>query len=117
MVLRLFWRATHPAPPLPEMPAWRARLAHFTHVVLYAALFILPVAGYVGSVASGFPVKVFGVTLPAWGAKNIPLKDFCSAVHYVAGWVLAGAVTLHVAGALEHALVKRDRLLARMGVG
>jgi cytochrome b561 len=31
--------------------------------------------------------------------------------------VLLAAVTLHVAGAFKHALVDRDGLLSRMGVG
>jgi len=40
-----------------------------------------------------------------------------SAVHYAASWILAGAVLLHIAGALKHALVHRDGMMARMGVG
>jgi cytochrome b561 len=35
----------------------------------------------------------------------------------VNSWVLAGAVALHVAAALKHAFVDRDRLLSRMGLG
>ena len=66
---------------------------------------------------SGFPVKYFGITLPAWGWKDPALKDLMSAVHYVASWILAGAVLLHVAGALKHALIERDGLVARMGLG
>ena len=40
-----------------------------------AALFAMPLAGYLGSVFSGYPVKYFGVTLPAWGAKSEAVKD------------------------------------------
>ena len=49
--------------------------------------------------------------------KDPALKEFASGVHLVTAWVLATAVTLHVAGALKHALVNRDGLLARMGIG
>src|SRR6476620_10333825 len=38
MVLRAFWRVAHPPPPLPPMPLWQSRLAHFNHLLLYAAL-------------------------------------------------------------------------------
>jgi cytochrome b561 len=117
MTLRLIWRWWNPAPPLPTMPAWQARLARFNHALLYAALFTMPLAGYLGSVFSGYPVKYFGMTLPAWGWKDSVLKDLCSTIHFVTSWVLASAVALHVAGALKHALLDRDGLLARMGIG
>jgi len=86
-------------------------------VLLYIALFVMPVAGYLGSVFSGYPVKYFGVTLPAWGWKDPALKDLMSAVHLATSWVLAGAVVLHVAGALKHWVIERDGLVARMGLG
>lgn len=116
MCLRVLWRWTHRPPPLPPMPAWQARLAHATHVTLYAALFVMPLAGYLGSVFSGYPVKYFGITLPAWGWKDAALKDFMSALHFTVSWILLCAVTLHVAGTLKHWLWDRDGLVARMGL-
>ena len=77
----------------------------------------MPVAGYLGSVFSGFPIKYFGMSLPTWGWKDPALKELMSSVHYVTSWILAGAVLLHVAGALNHAFIARDGLLARMGLG
>lgn len=114
MVVRLGWRLRHPPPPLPPLPAWQAWLARANHRVLYAALFIMPLAGYLGSAWSGYPVKYFGLVLPAWASKEPALKDLCSAVHLVTSWVLLVAVALHVAAAAKHALVDRDGLLARM---
>jgi len=116
MVARAIWRLTHPAPGLPQLPAWQARVAHANHALLYVALFVLPVAGYLGSVWSGYPVKFFGMTLPAWGTKSVALKDACSTLHYAAGWVLAGAVALHVAGALSHLSRRHGGVLSRMGL-
>jgi len=117
MIVRLLWRIGHRPPPLPPMADWQATLARSTHVVLYAALLIQPLAGYLGSEWSGYPVKYFGMTLPAWAGKNVALKDLMSATHLATSWVIAAAVALHVAGALKHALIDRDRLLARMGIG
>ena len=117
MVLRILWRVGHPPPPLPAMPVWQARAAGLTHVLLYAALVIQPLAGYLGSEFSGYPVKYFGITLPGWAGKNAALKDLLSAVHLATSWVIAAAVAVHVAAALKHALVDRDGLLARMGIG
>jgi cytochrome b561 len=117
MLARLGWRLAHRPPPLPAMPRWQANLAHANHVVLYAALLTMPLAGYLGSVWSGYPVRYFGMVLPAWGAKDIALKDLMSSIHFGASWVLAAAVALHVAAALKHAFVDRDGILARMGIG
>ena len=117
MTVRLLWRWRHPAPALPAMPGWQRRLAHVNHWVLYAALFVMPVAGYLGSVFSGYPVRYFGMTLPAWGVKDEALKGLCSGVHLVTSFVLFFAVVLHVAAALKHALIDRDGLLSRMGIG
>ena len=116
MLFRLGWRIAHRPPALPPMPAWQAVLARVTHIALYAALIVQPVAGYLGSVWSGYPVKWFGITLPAWGSKSVALKDAMSDVHLVTSFVLLALVALHVAGALHHAL-RGDGLLARMSFG
>ena len=117
MTVRLLWRWRHPAPAFPAMSPWQAWLAHFVHALLYVVLFAHPLAGYLGSVYSGYPVKLFGMTLPAWGRNDPALKEFFSASHLVTSWVIAAAVALHVAGALKHALVDRDATMARMGLG
>ena len=117
MLLRIMWRARHLPPPFPAMPSWQLRLAHATHFLLYTALLIQPLAGYLGSEVSGYPVRFFGVLLPAWAGKNIALKDALSVVHLVTSWTIVALVTLHVAGALKHSLIDRDGLLTRIGLG
>jgi len=116
MLFRLGWRIAHRPPALPALPVWQARLAQITHVGLYVALIIQPVSGYLGSVWSGYPIKLFGVTLPAWGVKNPELKDAMSEVHLVTSFVLLALVLLHIAGALHHAL-RRDGIASRMSFG
>jgi cytochrome b561 len=98
-------------------PASHAGVAGATHALLYVALLLQPLFGYLGSEVSGYPVKYFGITLPGWAGKHEALKESLSAAHLANSWLLAILVTLHVAGALKHALVDRDRLLARMGWG
>jgi cytochrome b561 len=117
MAVRLLWRAGHRPPPLVDLPRWQARVAHLTHALLYAALIVQPLVGYLGSEWSGFPVKFFGLTLPSWAGKNAAMKDLMSAVHLATSWVIAAIVVLHIAAALKHALVDRNHLLARMGIG
>ena len=110
----LAWRATHRPPELPPMPRWQAQLAHVLHVVLYLLLATVAVTGYLGSAFSGYPVKFFGWTLPAWAGKNPEIKDWMSAAHLVLAWTLAVAFVLHMAGVVKHTWVNRDGLLRRM---
>ena len=117
MVVRILWRIGHPPPPLRGVPRWQVSAARGNHVLLYAALVIQPLAGYLGSEFSGFPVKFFSVTLPGWAGKNAMMKDLMSTVHLVTSWVIAAAVIVHVGAALKHAFVNRDAVLARMGIG
>lgn len=45
-VVRVAWRLTHKPPPFLPMKTWEARLAHGVHVLLYAAMLILPFSGW-----------------------------------------------------------------------
>ncbi len=52
-VLRILWRATHAAPPLPRsMPAWQRGAAHVMHLLLYVLMVLIPLSGYLFSSAS-----------------------------------------------------------------
>ena len=114
MVVRLAWRATHRPPTLPPMPTWQALAARGNHWLLYLCLFAQPLTGYLGSAVSGYPVRYFGLLLPAWAAKNVALKDALSVAHLVTSWVLVAAIALHLAAALKHHFLDRDGLLWRM---
>ena len=115
MVTRVAWRATHPPPALPAMPRWQAALARANHAILYAALILLPVTGYLGSEFSGYPVRLFGVTLPSWAGKQPQLKELMTSLHYWTTWVLAAAFLAHLGGVIKHTWIDRDGLLGRMG--
>jgi cytochrome b561 len=113
-LLRLGWRLAHRPPALPPMPRWQRVAARANHAILYAMMFALPLSGYLGSVFSGYPIRWFGIALPAWGWDDPVLKLWMSSVHLATGWVLAACTCLHVAGTVKHALAG-DRVFARMG--
>lgn len=115
MLARLWWRARHPAPPLPQsIPRWQALAARVNHRLLYACLLLLPLSGYLGSSFSGYPIKYFGITLPSWGWASPALKEFFSTLHFATVLLLMALIALHVAAALKHLLVNRDGVFARM---
>ena len=112
---RLLWRLFHPPPPPPPMRAWQQRVAHATHLLLYALFFATPLLGWAYSSAAGFPVVVFGVLpLPDWVSPGKELAELIKPWHGWAAKAMAVLVLLHVAGALKHQLVDRDGLLRRM---
>ena len=113
-LLRLGWRLAHRPPALPPMPRWQHVAARANHAILYAMMIAMPLAGYLGSVFSGYPIKWFGLALPAWGWDDPVLKEWMSSVHLATSWVLAACTCLHVAGTAKHALAG-DRVFARMG--
>ena len=119
ILLRLLWRLGNPAPPPPpDEPAWRCHLAKAVHSLIYLALIVLPVSGYVVWVHMREPMDLFGlVTVPTIFTPSPDDESLWSGawyVHFFAGWTLAGLVALHVGAALYHQFVLKDGLIRRM---
>lgn len=113
-VLRIVWWLAFDTRPagVGGVPRWQALAARAVHVLLYVVVLVMG--------ASGIGLLVLSNALPAL-IGNAPLPDFARfpplLVHGLAAKVLIGLFVLHVAAALFHQFVRRDRLLARMGLG
>jgi cytochrome b561 len=116
VIMRLLWRAGHPAPPLTApMPAWQKQAAHVTHWLLYALLIIIPLSGWFRSAAAGVQVVYLGVLpLPNPIAVDKPLGEQLKLVHMLLNYSLAALVITHIAAALKHHWVNKDDVLTRM---
>ncbi len=104
-----------PAPLHPERRI-ETLAAATVHWALYGALLVMPAAGWIAHAANtGFAPILwpFGQSLPLV-TKSESLVHAFDAVHRAGAWTLYGALALHVAGALKHALIDRDATLARM---
>lgn len=116
MLLRLVWRLANPPPPAPrDLPPALQALSRATHWAFYAVLFVLPILGWVA--ASAFNTRAYLLGFIPLPALTTPNEDFGNAIGEVHGAValtLLALIALHVAGALYHALVKRDGVLQRM---
>lgn len=115
-LLRLGWRLWTGAPaPVPGTPPWQARLAAFTHGLLYLLLLALPLSGWAYNSASNFALQWFGlVNLPKLIAPDPGLKAVFHDIHETLFWILAATVLVHAGAALWHHLERRDATLARM---
>lgn len=116
ILLRLVWRLTHPAPPLPDpMPRWQRIAARLSHGALYALLVILPVSGFVRVRAGGFPIELLdALGAGPWLAKSETLANTAQTLHHRAGILLILVLAVHVAAAAHHALIRRDGVWQRM---
>jgi cytochrome b561 len=116
VLLRVVWRLTHPAPPLPEtVPALQRRMMGLTHFALYALLVIMTVSGYVRTAGDGYPIEL----LDALGIPTLlPRMPEAAAValvtHQVAAYALTALVAVHVGAAVHDALIDRKGVFRRM---
>ncbi len=116
VAVRVVYRLLRPAPPLPSsVPGWQKFAARLNHVALYVMLLVMPLSGYTRVRAGGFPIEA----LDAMGAPLIvprsdALADTAKAIHFGGALVIIAAVSLHVAAALYHGLVRRDGVFSRM---
>jgi cytochrome b561 len=115
MTIRIALRAMGPIPGEPAtMPRWMALCAVASHWLLYAALFVMPISGYVLSSAGGSPVSYFGLfTLPAIPPSQA-LEALGRSVHLTVQWAVYTLIALHILATVWHVAVRRDALLERV---
>lgn len=116
IVLRLFWRVTHPAPPLPaSIGPMTKGAAHGVHWLLYLLMIVTPFAGWLMVNAKGYAVKLGGVIpLPTLVEKSEALHEQLEEVHVTLGLTLAALAIGHALVALKHHFINRDDVLRRM---
>ncbi|SLN13747.1 cytochrome b/b6 domain-containing protein [Ruegeria meonggei] len=114
---RILWAVSQTKPGLlnaenkPE-----AFAAETVHWMLYAALVLVPLTGWVHHAATeGFAPILwpFGQDLP-FVPKSVFLAEVTAGLHWLFIWVLAGSLALHIAGALKHHVIDKDSTLRRM---
>jgi cytochrome b561 len=109
----VWWLAADDRPPLPaDQPRLQQLAAKTVHALLYVIVLLMATSGIMTIVLSG--------ALPALAA-GAPVPDFSELVPRVAHGVMSKLLLVllvgHIGAALYHQFVKRDRLLARMGIG
>jgi cytochrome b561 len=113
-LLRIVWWAVadrHPAAPA-DQPRWQVRAAQAVHLGLYVLLVLMASSGITTLILSGAVPTILG---------GGPVPDFSGLIpriaHGIMSKLLLALFVVHLGAALYHQLVRRDHLLARMGVG
>lgn len=119
-VLRILWAMVQPRPMhLAPQRSLETVVADAAHWVLYAALVVVPVTGWVHHAATeGFaPIWLpVGQNLP-FVPESAQVAALAGALHWLSSLVLALTIAGHVAGALKHHFVLKDDTLRRMAFG
>jgi cytochrome b561 len=116
ILLRLGWRASHPAPAFPaSMGPWEARLASWVHRALYGCMLVMPLSGYLASNFSKYGIRYFGlIALAPWGVNSKPVYAVLNSIHVVTSYVFVALIAGHLLAALKHAIIDRDTVFRRM---
>lgn len=116
MIARVISRVFTKAPPPVPMPKWQEMISKLSHFMLYALLIAMPMAGLLMSVYGGRAVSMFGVfEIPVFVTPDRGLARFFNDVHTDIIWNLILVFTaLHIAAALYHQFIKKDKLINRM---
>jgi len=120
MVLRLIWRGINPTPePSADTSRWLRIAATVNHWALYFVTIVVAMLGWAmaGARAPDYS-SWFGLfNVPQFTAVDKAAANFYEERHILFAYILLGLIVLHVAAAVWHHFVRRDRVTIRMVTG
>jgi cytochrome b561 len=115
IVLRLIWRLTHPVAPESSLPRWQRLTSEGVHWLLYALVLATTLTGWLFASLRGWTVAYFFlIPLPMLASANPQGVRAIDGWHQATEWVLLIVIGVHVAAALAHIFIYRDRIMQRM---
>jgi len=131
VVLRIIWRFTNPKPDMEPGTKTEHLAAHLGHYALYGIMIILPVTGYLGTSVNTeffflFDIPKFDSSqiyhLLVTDGLGISFKEFEQPIDYIhknifGAWLAWLLIVGHIAAALYHHFVRKDRTLKKMTSG
>jgi cytochrome b561 len=117
MVVRLIWRGINPTPALPpDTLPWQRIAARVSHWSLYIVTVVVAMLGWAHSGAHTPDYSSwFGLFhVPQITSPDKAAADAYEDRHILFAYVLLALIAIHIAAALWHHFVKRDRVVVRM---
>ncbi len=115
IVLRLAWRLTHPVAPESSLPPWQRLSSEVVHWALYVLVLATTLTGWLFASFRGWSVPLFYfMPMPMLASDNAAAGKAIDGLHQAAEWALLVVIGIHVAAALAHIFVYRDRIMQRM---
>ncbi|HEY7551381.1 MAG TPA: cytochrome b/b6 domain-containing protein [Hyphomicrobiaceae bacterium] len=115
-IARLLNRGTGTLPPwAPTLTSLEQTIIHRAEQLLYAAMFIMPVSGFLYVMAGGYGVRLFGIVdLPNPVPSSPVLASTANWVHVAGSMLLLLPLGTHLGLVLGHHFGLKDRLMHRM---
>ncbi len=116
MVLRIIWRLCNPTPELPPHVTKLERiLSHSVQGLLYLALVMMPLSGWIMASAKGYFPHLGHWLIPLPGISlNHNVGEFFENVHVTLAVIILVLIGLHFLGAIKHYFIDKDGILQRM---
>jgi cytochrome b561 len=115
ILARLAWRITHPVAPESSLPPWQRLSSEALHWLLYLLVLATTVSGWLFASFRGWSISFFFLTpLPMLASENPAAIRIINHWHQKFEWSLLILIGLHVAAALVHIFIYRNRVMQRM---
>ena len=115
IVLRLAWRLTHPVAPESSLRRWQRLISEAVHWLLYVLVIATAFSGWLFASFRGWSMSLFYlVPMPMLASNNAAAGKAIDGLHQALEWALLVVIGLHVAAAMAHLFVFRDRVMQRM---
>ncbi len=115
IIMRLAWRLTHPVAPESSLPGWQRVSSQTVHWLLYVLVLATTLTGWLFASFRGWSISwFFLVPLPMLASDNAAAGKAIDGVHQAMEWTLLVLIGIHLAAALAHIFVYRDRIMQRM---
>ena len=115
IVLRFAWRLTHPVAPETSLPPWQRLSSEAVHWLLYVLVLATTITGWLFASFRGWSMQFFYlVPMPMLAIENRAAGKTIDGWHQALEWTLLAVIVLHVAAALVHLFVYRNRVMQRM---
>jgi cytochrome b561 len=90
-------------------------IARGAHILLYALMILMPIAGYTTSAAGGHDLPWFGFfQWPNLLPLDKGIEKVFAEIHAYGGYCLLAIVSLHILAALWHRFSRKDEVMSRM---
>jgi cytochrome b561 len=115
IVLRFAWRLAHPVAPESSLPSWQRLSSEAVHWLLYALVLATTATGWLFASFRGWSISFFYLApLPMLASGNAAAAKTFNGWHQAMEWSLLVVIGIHVAVALVHIFIYRDRVMRRM---
>jgi cytochrome b561 len=118
IVFRFAWRLTHAVAPESSLPPWQQLSSEAVHWLLYALVLATTVTGWLFVSFRGWSISfLYLAPMPMLASDNAAAGKAIDGLHQAMEWALLVVIGIHVASALAHIFIYRDRIMQRMMPG